>query len=296
MKESIDEGVDVTMNQGVVVGIDGSAQAMNAARWAADHAVATGSDLRIVTVAHTLTGPVEVASRVRAGHHHRHDDYLKEARTEVGQAHPELSVSTVLRHGDTLRELIQESGRAGAVVIGSRGSGGFSGLLLGSTSLRLTARAHAPVIVVPHSSPRRSGIVVGDDGSDQAIAARTFAFWQARCRRQSLHVVRVIAGAYWYGPEGPYGEWLRAAIRRGEDSLAAELDPWRQDHPEVPVRTSVLWGHPADVLRSQAQDSALLVIGTRGHGWATSLLLGSISHNVLHHAPCPVAVLGPPEV
>ena len=284
------------MDQDVVVGIDGSTPAMNAARWAADHAVATGSDLRIVTVAHTLTGPVEVASRVRAGHHHRHDAYLEHVAAEVGQDHPELSVSTVRRHGDTVGELVEESGRAAAVVIGSRGSGGFSGLLLGSTSLRLTARADAPVIVVPHPAPGRGGIVAGDDGSVQAVAARTFAFQQARRRSQSVHIVRVIAGAYWYGPEGPYGEWLRAAIRRGEDFLAAELDPWRQDYPDVSLRTSVLWGHPADVLRTQAQDSELLVIGTRGHGWATSLLLGSISHSVLHHAPCPVAVLGPAQV
>ncbi|WP_434080567.1 universal stress protein [Sanguibacter sp. Z1732] len=50
-------------------------------------------------------------------------------------------------------------------------------------------------------------------------------------------------------------------------------------------------GHPADALREAGKDASMLVVGSRGRSTARSMLLGSISHGVLHHAPCPVAVL-----
>lgn len=263
---------------------------MKAVLWGADQAGRGGHTLRIVAVQHVLGSPITITSGT--SHHRRYEQFLDAARAEARAARPGLEVRTELRDGDTVKELAAAAHDAGALVIGSRGRGGISGLLVGSTSLRLTPHAQVPVIVIPDvPDAERSGVVVGEDGSEHAAQALAFAFDQARVRGVTLTIITILANAYWYGPNGPYGEWLKAAIANAEHALAKRLVPWHASHPDVEVITSVQWGHPAKVLCREAHGAELLVVGTSGRSRATSLLLGSISHNVLHHAPCPVAVV-----
>ena len=81
--------------------------------------------------------------------------------------------------------------------------------------------------------------------------------------------------------------FLDEELRVVSESLAG----WREKFPDVDVRENVIKGRPAFELIAASRGALLLVVGSRGRGGFTSLLLGSVSHTVLHHAHCPVAVV-----
>jgi nucleotide-binding universal stress UspA family protein len=139
-----------------------------------------------------------------------------------------------------------------------------------------------------------STIVVGIDGSDSAQAALRFALDEARLRGSAVRAVAVWqVPATWYGgtlapPVDGLDEELEAGTRRtleralaGAGERAAGLD----------VESVVREGAPARVLLEEADDAELLVVGSRGLGGFRGLLLGSVSQQCSHHAPCPVVVV-----
>ncbi|MCP9972196.1 universal stress protein [Actinomadura madurae] len=73
--------------------------------------------------------------------------------------------------------------------------------------------------------------------------------------------------------------------------LARLMIPARELHPEVKVQIDIVPGPPREVLMNAAEEARLLVVGSRGLGGFRGLLLGSVSHALVHHAPCPVAVV-----
>ena len=132
-------------------------------------------------------------------------------------------------------------------------------------------------------------IVVGVDGSDPSQAALEWAVTEARLRGGTVRAVT----AWEYPPvtvgmEGLLGDpemYPKAAAHRQEEALG------RVDHGGVDVTGETVQGHAAAVLMRAAGDADLLVVGSRGIGGFTGLLLGSVSTQVLHHAPCPVLVV-----
>lgn len=279
--------------QDIVVGIDGSSQSHDAVRWAADEAITRGLALRIVTVLAPWGDGSSIALDLKASHEPRYRELLAEAKKVALERDKNLIVKTQLRVGEAVHELALESAGAEMVVTGSRGRGGFSGLLLGSTSLRLSVRSQAPLVVVrrPHTRGDRQ-IVVGYDGSDDAQAALGFAFEHAQERGVGLTVARAVQEPALYSPAAADLEAVAAVLRQTEKAVERQLRPWQDKYPQVPTSIRVRRGQPANVLRRATENADLLVVGTRGRGLARSLLLGSISHGVLHHAPCPVAVVG----
>ncbi|HLS15990.1 MAG TPA: universal stress protein [Beutenbergiaceae bacterium] len=279
--------------QDIVVGIDGSSQSHDAVRWAADEAIARGRTLRIVTVLAPWGDSSSIALDLKASHEPRYRELLAEAKKIALERDKNLIVKTQLRVGEAVHELALESAGAEMVVTGSRGRGGFSGLLLGSTSLRLSVRSQAPLVVVRRGHTRSERqIVVGYDGSDDAKTALGFAFEHAQERGVSLTVAWAVQEPALYSPAAADLEAVAAVLRQTEKSVERQLRPWQDKYPQVPTNIRVRRGQPANVLRRAAENADLLVVGTRGRGLARSLLLGSISHGVLHHAPCPVAVVG----
>jgi nucleotide-binding universal stress UspA family protein len=132
-------------------------------------------------------------------------------------------------------------------------------------------------------------IVVGIDGSPGAQAALTWAVDEAARRDATLEVVHA-----WHAPfvDG-YGYAGSAidpvAMELGARAVADEaVEPHRG---KVAIDVHVVCGSPASVLVQQAKDADLLVVGSRGRGGFAGLLLGSVSHQVVHHAPCPVVVV-----
>ncbi|MFD0559087.1 nucleotide-binding universal stress UspA family protein [Stackebrandtia endophytica] len=184
--------------------------------------------------------------------------------------------------------LVDKSRSAHLIVVGSRGRGGISGLLLGSTSSQVAGHAHCPVLVtrrnVEYGDPR--GVVaVGVDGSELSDNAVGFAFATASMRGAELLAVHA------WRPLVPRAEVDFADVEA--DILTEAVAPWRSRYPDVPVRLRSVSGGIRDVLLEEAAGADLLVVGSRGRGGFAGLILGSTSQAMLHHAAVPVAVVHP---
>jgi nucleotide-binding universal stress UspA family protein len=141
-------------------------------------------------------------------------------------------------------------------------------------------------------------IVVGVDDSAGAAAALRWALDEARLRQATLDVMHAwqpfipmtLPGAV---TSEPGRDNLEAAAR----NLVTKVvdDVVGPGDPPVTVRVEIGEGSPADVLVKVAGDADLSVVGSRGRGGFAGLLLGSVSQQVAHHAPCPVAIVPPPR-
>lgn len=138
-------------------------------------------------------------------------------------------------------------------------------------------------------------IVVGVDGSQAAGHALELAAQEAELRGGRLRVVSV-----WEIPPAVYGGGFAPApdqetlesFREHARTIAGDaIETVNRLHPGLQVESVTPEGHPAEALLAEAQDATLLVVGNRGRGGFASLLLGSVSHHVVHHAPCPVVVV-----
>jgi nucleotide-binding universal stress UspA family protein len=285
----------------IVVGVDGSESALQAVRWAAQEAHRRRVPLRLVNAFGWTTG------------HHLGDpglgtDYrtvlLQNARDEVAAAvaaaagvAPELAIEQEVVTGFPVAVLNAEAARAQLVVLGDRGLGGFTGLLVGSVAVALSAHAPCPVVVVrgptPGAPPPLEGpVVVGIDGSPTSEAALAFAFEAADLRGVPLLAVHTWTD---YQIESTMVAVLEGdAIDADEHRLLAErLAGWGEKYPDVRVQRLVTRYRPARTLLEQSAHAQLVVVGSRGRGGFAGMLLGSVSHAMLHHAGCPVAVVRP---
>ena len=141
-------------------------------------------------------------------------------------------------------------------------------------------------------------IVVGVDGSDGGAAALEFAAREAAFRGAQLRIVSA-----WEIPVAVYGAEFAPppdaamldSFRVGAEQVAEEaLAAVKKLHPSLEAEAVATQGHPADVLLAQGADAALIVVGRRGLGGFRSLLLGSVSQQVVQHATCPVVVVNQP--
>lgn len=232
------------------------------------------------------------------------EEILEEVAAQIKADHPGLPVQTRAAAGDAPGVIVAEASTAALVVVGSRGRGGFSGLLLGSTSQRVLADAPCPVIVAHETSGESQGQVmvgvdVGEPGEpyEPGEEVLAFAFDTAARRGTGLIVANV-----WTEP------WTMSyAARRGdEDGVAYEqahsdrlqelLDPWQRKHPEVAVAVRIYRavgsGTAGNCLVEASKTVDLLIVGMRAQaGRRHANRLGPVAHTVLHHAHCPVAVV-----
>ncbi|MGI5202448.1 universal stress protein [Spirillospora sp. CA-108201] len=277
---------------GVVVGYDGSTGGVRALEWAADEARTRGLPLTVLHVWDVYVGgpiamPV-VDLRAVA------EESLDNGVEHVRKAAPGLSVRGVLARGQAAARLIEAGRGADMIVLGPRGLGGFVGLVLGSVGAQVAAHAPCPVVIVrgeqvPPPEQAHGHVVVGVDGSPASREALALAFAEAGAHGWDVHAVV----AWEAVPEKDVPPLVDEAGMR--DAAAARLArlmiPARELHPDVKVEFDVVTGPPREVLMSAAQEARLLVVGSRGLGGFRGLLLGSVSHALVHHAPCPVAVV-----
>jgi nucleotide-binding universal stress UspA family protein len=181
------------------------------------------------------------------------------------------------------------------IVLGSRGRGGFAQLLAGSTALGTSTYAKCPVVVVKGSATEDGPVVVGVDGSIAGDTATGFAFEAAAAWGAPL--VAVIAWTDFLEPAFYDLTWPRPEWSRVEEVelrvLDQSLEGWREKFPDVRVERVVTQDPPVRSLLHHARKARLLVVGSRGHGVLAGMLLGSTSQALVHHSPCPLAVVRP---
>ncbi|MFD9890884.1 universal stress protein [Amycolatopsis sp. NPDC059027] len=269
----------------VVVGVDGSASALDAVRWAARDAALRGRPLRLV---HALGQPERgrpgrrtVAVGARKGEGDNEEACLRAAHDVAHAVDPGVEVVARLRTGDSRVVLLDESRHAELVVLGSRGLRGASRLLLGSAGLCVAGHGCCPLVVVRgRPGPSRPVLVGVDNWPDSAAAAR-FAFAEAALRGVGVTAVRT-----W----SELGDSATAhAVHHAQ--LASCLARLIEEFPAVPVDHLVVRGRPRRVLQRYGERAGLIVVGSRGRSAFAGLLFGSASQELVGGAPCPVAVV-----
>jgi nucleotide-binding universal stress UspA family protein len=283
----------------VIVGIDGSEQALAAVRAAAAEAHHRHEPLHIVHAfiwpsLHINVGPV-ADDLPRTGLRHYAEDLLEEAVAEAGKVAPRVPVTTALIEGGATPVLLEESHRAGLLVLGDRGMGGISSAIIGSVAVHAAAHARCPVLVIRGAEPAAGPIVVGVDGSEAAEHAVGFAFEECAHRGAELVAVLTWVDSTPVGARERYAPgYLAASIEQAaRRTLSESLAGWREWYPDVVVRPELVHGHPRGALIEYSKTAQLVVLGSRGRDAFQGLLLGSVSQTLLHHAACPVAVVPP---
>ncbi|UUN25641.1 universal stress protein [Streptomyces sp. FIT100] len=266
----------------LVVGFDGSEASLEAVDWAAEEAVRHDVPLHLV---HAAAPDHDTAGRIAAA--------MDRARKNA----PPVRLSSEVLHEDPASALLGKGRNAFALVLGSRGLGELDGLLLGSVGLAVAARADCPVVVVRGAAEHRDGrfgtVVVGVEDGDGSGTALQFALREAHVRRGRL--VAVHAWSVPFGvlsePPPPSGYATEAHCRPPAQVLDDALRGRAERYPDVPVSRQTVEGPARQALLAAAADADLLVVGAgrrRGH---LGLQLGLVNHAVLHHAPCPIAVV-----
>jgi nucleotide-binding universal stress UspA family protein len=278
----------------IVVGVDASAHSRRALSWAVREAELWGATLEVVhgwlfpIAIYEGTGPspadpelIEQGSRA----------VLDAAVGSVGTTGAE--VTALLVEGEPAPVLTRAAEGADLLVVGSRGHGGFTGLLLGSVSRRCVESASCPVVVVPRDwEPRPGTIVVGVDGSQQSDAALHWAVSEATRREARLEVVNAYHETQVVLPFGPttapdHERLEQASLSLLHHMVAGAVGP--SGAAQVEIVSSPAGA--AAALHDAAATAELLVVGSHGRGGLHGLGLGSVSHQCVHHAPCPVVVV-----
>lgn len=280
----------------VLVGVDGSEQSTAAVRWGAREAARLHAPLHLV---HTWLWPLyrvplgpAPGAPSGAGLRAEAERLLADAWRTARSVAPGVPVETDLVVGEPTSILVGMSKGASRVVVGNRGLGGFAGLLLGSTGVNVSARAHCPVVVVRGADRERGPVVVGLDGSSESDDALAVAVEEATRRAAPLLIVH--AWTVRLEQQHLDAGTFREAAERGERAGRELLDAARQQvlgrTPTLEVQTSLTEHAAAARLVELSQQAQLVVLGSHGAGALSGLLLGSTAHALIHHASCPVLV------
>ncbi len=275
------------MTDGIVVGYDGSAGSHEALRWAAREAWTRGTVLTVCLAwsADDLALAADPGARDRA--RQRGDEIIACGVGYARSVADFADVRTVLAEGPPARVLCERSKTAKLVVVGCHGHGGLADSTLGSVSWQVACHGQGPVVVVRgqwrpvNRSP--GPVVAGVDGSPASPDTLAFAFEEAVLRDVPLVAVCALADA-----PGKLG-----GMRQMEENFSRLMTLHEKEQPEVTVLRQVAFGSPRSALLTAAAEAQLLVVGSRGLGGLEGMSLGSVAGTLLHHSPCPVAVVHP---
>lgn len=292
----------------VLVGFDGSEQARSALDFAADEARRRGSGLTVVTA---YAAPGAFYANLASMPHEADDAGRAAARATLEEAaeivkdHPGPLTFRSAK-GDATGVLVDASGKAKLVVVGSRGRGGFAGRVLGSVASGLPAHSRCPTVVVPRreradgssdTAPAagRGPVVAGVDGSEQSRLVLRTAARQAERLGTALRVFVAMPlldeWTYWYPTYSDDHVSVEERRVELEGMVEDRIAPLRAEHPDLEIEVVVEVGNGIELLAEQSRDAPLTVLGTRGRGTVKSALLGSVSRGVLHGAGGPVMVV-----
>ncbi|MBG6055765.1 nucleotide-binding universal stress UspA family protein [Salinibacterium sp. CAN_S4] len=276
------------MTEKLTVAVDGEPASDAAVAWVIDRATHVDLSLEITAViALNVELPQGAVSRTPYEH------AVAQARASVILVHPDLPLVTNLRHGIVHDEIVAASRRSDLLVIGSNRPSALAGMINGTLPLRVAGWAGCTTIVVPAGWRASTGRIVAgwtdDETSDRAL---DFAAREAVRRKVGLTIVHA-----WSAP--PSGSLVPstppsivqdlATAHRG--LLAEAVDRITREFPELQVSHSLSSGSASAAIIRAAAGASLVVIGSRGRGVIASLILGSVSHDVLMTMPTVVAVI-----
>jgi nucleotide-binding universal stress UspA family protein len=282
----------------IVVGVDGSTASERAAQWAAAEAERRRA---AVDVVHAWMTPYPLSPPDYfldpAPFEAQGAEILDHAmRSLVASGHVAIDPRPVLVREYPSKALVHVAEGAALLVVGSRGRGGFSGLLLGSVSQNCVHHAPCPVGVIPPgwSGSEHGRVVVGVDGSPPSYGALRWAVDEAVLRNARLDVVNAYNYLEVVMPmlisPGIDCEVLEKASTSMLEQMLGSVIPVLGPRPPAVELIAVHTG-AARALLETAIGADLLVVGSRGRGGLRGLLLGSVSQQCVQHAPCPVIVV-----
>ena len=281
----------------VLVGVDGSHASYKAVWWAANYAKHAGLQLQIVC-AYSLPSYAAVSFDAtytaigddNAAHHDAQEILSKAKAVALEQG---VDATTLIVTGDPSSVFVELSRNYQLIVIGNRGKGGLAERLLGTTSSSLPAYAYCPIVVVPytdddgqriHLNNTISRVAVGSDESKWGLKALEIAANLADSWNAELDVISAVPSVQ--GAEGD-----TAVMGSYMEDLEERVKPILQGLPDLKIHRTVVPGSAVDALTQASLNHDLVVVGSRGRGGFTGLLLGSISQGLLQHSSRPVYVV-----
>ncbi|MER8161814.1 universal stress protein [Streptomyces sp. NPDC094472] len=288
------------MEQVVAVGLDGSAESLAAARWAADEAERRELGLRLLH-AWILLSPQPADSPGEDEQDYWAKRIVHEAHAELSRRHPDLRIEEELVAEEAEKALLDAAARSRMLVLGSRGLERVASFFFGDISLYVVARAEWPVVLVRAggeeereraSDVRDRPVVVGLSLHGPQDNLLEFAYVTAFTRGVPLLAVHGRSlPAQAHGPWGVESQIAQDIAANAQREMDEVLRPWREKFPRVRVIDQVRLESPPRAVVHAAGDSGLVMIGRRKHPPALAPRLGPVAQAAVHHAPCPIAVV-----
>ncbi|MFC4612558.1 universal stress protein [Streptomyces maoxianensis] len=291
------------MSRPVVVGVDDSDECLAAVDWAADEAAARGTGLRLVNASQWPQHQLQAVKPSRETRTDREQSLLGAMEERVRARQSGVPMATEEVEGAPARALLAAGSDADLLVLGSPGLGTVGGFIVGSVGQEVVAEAKHPMVLVrpdygdreagagaPGSDGRRK-VVLGLDVHDVKDELLDFAFDFADRHAVPLHIVHTwhFPGLHHHSAAAGNGGPDPGTKAERESALSDAVSPYRDRFPGVKVSEETAPGRAAGHLVQAASDAGLVVVGRRRA--ASGAHIGSVTHAVIHHAPCPVAVV-----
>ncbi|MET0473629.1 MAG: universal stress protein [Mycobacterium sp.] len=272
----------------VIVGIDGSQGAVDAALWAIDEAIDRDLPLRLVYAVE----PSESEGVDRRSLTHDFvtaEAAMRYASMAIESTDKPVKIEVEIVQGRALTTLVAASRSAAVVCVGATGTNGASGQRAGSMVADLVAKAHCPLAIVSQSGRTNSEtpwILVVFDGTPEGASVLSHAVAEARVRSAPLRVLTC------WRPNFPDIQDTRASAdsrRFAKATLERSLAPWRELYPELDVQAVAELGNPMNYLARHVDSIGLIVLGRRP-GEQLSELAGVATHAALFDLSCSVLI------